>query len=169
MFTYNPQYYPQQYMPQTQRYQNLEQQYSQFSQQPQPNFSQNPQPYPQQTLGLQGKSVESLDVVKAMDIPLDGSISYFPLTDGSAIITKQLQQDGTSKTIIYKPFTEPNNPIEPIKYVTQEEVREMIENGSESLLDLQDDIEDMRRELRNVNEEIKELRKLKDTKRKSDE
>lgn len=44
--------------------------------------------------GLQGKSVDSLDVVKAMDIPLDGSISYFPLTDGSAIITKQLQMDG---------------------------------------------------------------------------
>lgn len=169
MFAYNPQYYPQQYMPQTQRYQNLEQQYSQFSQQPQPNFSQNPQPYPQQALGLQGKSVESLDVVKAMDIPLDGSISYFPLTDGSAIITKQLQQDGTSKTIIYKPFTEPSNPIEPIKYVTQEEVKEMIENNSESFLDLQDDIEDMRRELRNVNEELKELRKQKDAKRKSDE
>ena len=46
---------------------------------------------------LNGKSVDSLDVVKAMDIPLDGSISYFPLTDGSAIVSKQLQNDGTSK------------------------------------------------------------------------
>ena len=169
MFTYNPQYYPQQYMPQTQRYQNLEQQYSQFSQQPQPSFSQNPQPYPQSSLGLQGKLVDSIEVVRAIDIPLDGSTSFFPLADGSAIVTKQLQSDGTSKTIIYKPFTEPSNPIEPIKYVTQEEVKEMIENNSESFLDLQDDIEDMRRELRNVNEELKELRKQKDAKRKSDE
>ena len=44
---------------------------------------------PQQPVGIQGKTVDSLEVVKAMDIPLDGSISYFPLVDGSAIITKQ--------------------------------------------------------------------------------
>ena len=54
-------------------------------------------------MGLQGKVVDSLEVVKATDIPYDGSISYFPLTDGSAIITKQLQQDGTSKVIVYRP------------------------------------------------------------------
>ena len=52
------------------------------------------QPYVQPTatnnhIGLLGKSVESIDVVKAMDIPLDGSTSYFPLTDGSAIVTKK--------------------------------------------------------------------------------
>ena len=63
---------------------------------------QQPMAQPIQAIGLQGKSVESIDVVKAMDIPLDGSVSYFPLTDGSAIVSKQLQQDGTSKTIIYK-------------------------------------------------------------------
>lgn len=63
----------------------------------------NTQPYiPPQTNNTQqvllGKSVDSIDVVKAMDIPLDGTISYFPLTDGSAIVTKRLQGDGTSKT-----------------------------------------------------------------------
>ena len=138
MYNYG-QYYPQ-YIPQMQRLQNLEQQYPQFAQQTQQSYPQNPQNYPQPTLGLQGKSVESLDVVKAMDIPLDGSISYFPLTDGSAIITKQLQQDGTSKTIIYKPFTEPTTPSETIKYVSEEEVKVMIENSSETILELQDDI-----------------------------
>lgn len=55
-------------------------------------------PQPQTTMpnmrfnNLQGKSIDNLEVVKAMDIPLDGSISYFPLVDGSAIVTKQLQQ-----------------------------------------------------------------------------
>ncbi len=87
MYNYG-QYYPQ-YIPQMQRFQSLEQQY--------------PQTYQQQINGLQGKSVESFDVARAIDIPIDGSISYFPLTDGSAIITKQLQMDGKSKTIIYKP------------------------------------------------------------------
>ena len=66
-----------------------------------PSIVQNPSPS-----GLLGKAVESIDVVKAMDLPLDGSISYFPLTDGSAIVSKQLQTDGTSKIIIYRPAEE---------------------------------------------------------------
>lgn len=167
MYNYG-QYYPQ-YIPQMQRLQNLEQQYPQFAQQPQQSYPQNPQSYPQPTLGLQGKSVESLDVVKAMDIPLDGSISYFPLTDGSSIITKQLQQDGTSKTIIYKPFTEPTTPVETIKYVSEEEVKAMLENNSETILELQDEIKELKRQNRDILEDMKELRKTKEAKRKSDD
>ena len=57
---------------------------------------------PRPVVGIQGKTIDNIEVVKAIDIPLDGSISYFPLADGSAIVSKQLQQDGTSKIIIYK-------------------------------------------------------------------
>ena len=92
MFNYNPYY-----QPQMNRYQPME--YQQY----QPSYPQNTQTYPQASLGLQGKLVDSIEVVKAIDIPLDGSTSYFALADGSAIVTKQLQKDGTSKTIIYKP------------------------------------------------------------------
>ena len=52
---------------------------------------------------LNGKQVESIDIVKNLEIPLDGSISYFPLVNGTAIATKQLMQDGTSKITIYEP------------------------------------------------------------------
>ena len=45
----------------------------------------------------------------------------------------------------------------------------MIENGSENLMDVQDDIQELRRELRNISEDMKELRKPKDTKRKGEE
>lgn len=172
MFNYNM-YNP--YMPANQRTQNVEQQYpqytpyNQYAPQPQQSYPQNTQSYPQPITGLQGKSVESLDVVKATEIPLDGSISYFPLTDGTAIITKQLQADGTSKTVIYKPDLESTKPVEQPKYVTEEQVREMIENGSENLMDVQDDIQELRRDLRNINEELKEFRKAKESKRKSDE
>lgn len=55
---------------------------------------------------LQGKLVDSIDVVKATDIPLDGSVSYFPIADGSLIATKQLQMDGTTKICVYKPIIE---------------------------------------------------------------
>ena len=79
--------------------------------QPMPQQQPIVQQQPIQPIGLQGKSVDSIDVVKAMDIPLDGSISYFPTTDGAAIVTKQLQKDGTSRTIIYKPsITNENAP-----------------------------------------------------------
>ena len=77
---------------------------------------------PQTGITLQGKVVDSLDVVKATDIPYDGSVSYFPLTDGSAIITKQLQQDGTSKMVIYKPISDDEDNNKP-KYMTEAEFR----------------------------------------------
>lgn len=168
-----PMYNP--YMPTNQRTQNMEQQYPQYGQynqytpQPQQSYPQNPQTYPQASVGLQGKTVESLEVAKVMEIPLDGSTSFFPLADGSAIITKQLQADGTSKMVIYKPDLEPQKPVEQPKYVTEEQVREMIESSSDNLMDVQDDIQELRRELRNISEDMKELRKPKDAKRKGDE
>ena len=72
---------------------------------------------------LYGKQVDSLEVVKAIDIPLDGSVSYFPLANGSAIVTKQLQQDGTSKITIYEPKVEK----ESIKYATIEDIDKRLE------------------------------------------
>lgn len=99
---------------------------------------------------LLGKSVDSVDVVKAIDIPLDGRISYFPLTDGSAIVTKQLQTDGTSKIIVYKPSTE--DKTEKTQYVTMEEF-----NKSLKEIDLSD-IDDLRDELESLKKQIKELK-----------
>lgn len=88
----------------------------------QPRFQPMPQQYepPQQNnrMSLNGKIVDSIDVVKATDVPFDGSISYFPLADGTGIVTKQLQMDGTSKIMIYKPVE--NEKIE-TKYITYED------------------------------------------------
>ena len=104
---------------------------------------------------LQGKSVDSIDVVKAMDIPLDGSISYFPLTDGSAIVTKQLQQDGTSKTLIYK--VAENETVEATNnnYLTIEEFNKAMENNSKE--DVKDDIKILKRKMQELTEDIKDI------------
>jgi hypothetical protein len=107
MYNYNP-YYGQQTYTQP-RYQPIEPQY--LTQQPK---------------GLLGKSVDSVDVVKAIDIPLDGSVSYFPLTDGSAIVTKQLQMDGTSKIMVYKPIIEQKEQLKTISYEEFEELRKEV-------------------------------------------
>ena len=90
-------------------------------------MSMQPQTTPQMALNRQnilyGKQVDNLEVVKATDIPLDGSISYFPLADGSAIVTKQLGLNGVSKIIVYKP-TETEEP-EKVEYATTDDVNEL--------------------------------------------
>ena len=114
-------------------------------------------------LGLQGKSVDSIDVVKAMDIPLDGSVSYFPLTNGTAIITKQLQQDGTSKTIIYKPIQEEQEKKEEVKidYLTKDDLSVFAENNNS----LKNEIGNIRNQIEgisgNINQLMEEMRNFK--------
>ena len=97
--------------------------------------------------GLQGKSIDNLEVVKAMDIPLDGSVSYFPLVDGSAIVTKQLQQDGTSKITIYKPIDDKETAMP--KYATIEDIDERIKGIKvPDTKSLQDDIKTIKKQIR---------------------
>ena len=58
-----------------------------------------------------GKMVDSLDVVKATDIPMDGNMYYFPKADGTEIFGKQWLQNGTTRILTYKPIFDdnPNN------------------------------------------------------------
>ena len=102
--------------------------------------------------GLLGKSVDSIEVVKATDIPLDVSISYVPLTDGTAIVTKQLMMDGTSKTVVYKPVDDEK--VEEVRYVTTEE----LEKTNNKIEDIKENIKD---DIRELKQEFKEFRKSK--------
>lgn len=98
--------------PQMNRLQQMEQQYQGFSGAgyPQNNMQMmNPAQISQGPMMIQGKVVDSIEVVKAMDVPLDGSITYFPKADGTAIYTKQLQKDGTSKINMYEIKNEAND------------------------------------------------------------
>ena len=132
-------------------------------QQPIINQPTQPQPYIptiqpiNNPTSLLGKAVESVDVVKAMDIPFDGSISYFPLTDGSAIITKQLQTDGTSKMVVYKPVQE--NKKDEVQFATLEDIENAIND-----LDLSD-IQDLRDDVKEIKKQLKEFK----TKKSKDE
>ena len=127
-----------------QRFQNVDQ-----PQQPMMTTYQQPIQLTKPT-NLLGKSVDNIDVVKAMDIPLDGSISYFPLTDGSAIVSKQLQNDGTSKMVIYKPTQEEKKDV--IQFATLEDIQEAIDN-----LDLSD-IQDLKEDIKEIKKQLKEFK-----------
>ena len=128
-------------------------QFSQYSQTYPQTYPQNTQTYPQASLGLQGKLVDSIDVVKAIDIPLDGSISYFPIVDGSLIVTKQLQKDGTSRTVIYKPVEQEAE--KKADYITSAEFEKRIAENTESFAE---DLKNVKRQLRDINDEIRKLR-----------
>ena len=136
---------------------NMQQQIPRYQQET-PQYTQ-PQPVYKPVISLQGKTVDSIDVVKATDIPLDGSVSYFPIVDGSAIVTKQLMQDGTSKVVIYKPIEE-NEVKEEAKFVTVEEFNERLkgldnDGFKDDLKDIKRKIEDFEEDINNINKDLK--------------
>ena len=107
-------------------------------------------------IGLQGKQIDSLDVVKATDIPLDGSISYFPLADGTAIATKQLMQDGTSKITIFKPSNEENQ-AQQVKYVTENDLKEQLSNfNNKDIKDIKEELKSLKKRIREITDELEE-------------
>lgn len=120
------------------------------------NLNNNPYMSPMQVTqsnntALLGRSVDSVDVVKAMDIPLDGSISYFPLLDGSAIVTKKLTSDGTSRMVIYKPVEQDNK--ETMKYTTLDEVEDLL--GDLNIEDLKEDIKALKKQFKEFKDKLK--------------
>lgn len=140
-YGYNPYYQPQ-------RFQNMEQP----SQQPVMTTYQQPVQLTKPT-GLLGKVVDSIDVVKSLEIPLDGSTSYFPLADNSMIVTKQLQNDGTSKIVIYKPTQEDKK--EAIQFATLDDIQDAIND-----IDLSD-IQDLKDEIKEIKKQLKEFKSKK--------
>ena len=69
------------------------------------------QPVSQSQMSAMGKIVDSIDVVKAADIPMDGNSYYFPKADGTEVYCKQWLQNGTTRILTFKPVFEdnPNN------------------------------------------------------------
>lgn len=145
MNNYNPYYQPQQMQ--------------QPIQQPQQQTNQQPIQQFMKPIALQGKSVDNIEVVKATDIPLDGSVSYFPLVDGSAIVTKQLGANGASQIVIYKPI-ENNTEIEISKYVTEKDLEEKLKGLQSN--DYATEIKSLKRQIKALIQDIEDIKNGKD-------
>lgn len=96
----NPYQMPQvnSYVPQYQQYQqayNPMQNIQRFQQQQQPEQIQQ---------GIFGKVVQSQDSIVANDVPMNGSVAFFPKSDLSEIYAKQWSADGTISTMVFKPI-----------------------------------------------------------------
>ena len=100
MNNYLPQYGVYQYNPMAniQRFQSQEQIQPQIQ-----------QPMSQQIAGINGRIVQAVENINANEVPMDGSMAFFPKQDMSEIYVKGWNANGTINTIVYKPYTEPNN------------------------------------------------------------
>lgn len=112
----------------------------------QPMFQQSVNmPQQQVPQGLNGRVVANVDSIGANDVPMDGTVAIFPLSDMSQIIVKTWQADGNIHTTRYKPIlddvnTQANtlsNNAEKLKIGLSEDVRtalDTIENKLDSLI-----------------------------------
>ena len=75
----------------------------QYQQNLQPVQQQNVPVQTQQLMGISGRIVRSVEQITANEVPMDGSVAFFPKQDLSEIYAKQWDADGTIKTAIYRP------------------------------------------------------------------
>ena len=134
------QYYQQPYMqnPYMQRMENLQQFQQAIQPQAQMQGANNFTPL--------GKIVDSVDIVKATDIPMDGSMYYFPKADGSEIFGKQWLANGQTRILTFKAVLdeEGNNlssEVEKFKIEPSEEFLEVFQSMFDGVLERIDKLE----------------------------
>ena len=130
----NPYQMPQvnSYMPQ---YQTYQQAYN-----PMQNIQrfQQPQQFEQMQQGIFGKVVQSQDSIVANDVPMNGSVAFFPKSDLSEIYAKQWSADGTISTMVFKPIQNDNpnklsQDTEKLKIGLSDEVTEIFNKHFDTL------------------------------------
>lgn len=110
----------------------------------------NQQAMPQQIAGINGRIVQTVENINANEVPMDGSMAFFPKQDMSEIYVKGWNANGTINTIVYKPYTEPGgsnvgNPtadIENAKFTLSDESTQLFLNKFEELSEKIGQLED---------------------------
>ena len=105
-------------------YQNYQGQY-----QPTPQYNPyafQPQPMtPSRPAGISGRTVGSAGEITVQDVPTDGTVAWFPLADGSAVIGKRWTPDGNILTMRYVAEAEGSEQPDPMAAIDSK-VSEML-------------------------------------------
>ena len=64
----------------------------------------NQQAIPQQIAGINGRIVQAVENINANEVPMDGSVAFFPKQDLTEIYAKSWNADGTIRTLTFKPI-----------------------------------------------------------------
>ena len=80
---------------------------------------------------INGRVVQSADMITANDVPMDGSVAFFPTQDLSEIYAKSWDANGKIVTRLFKPVSDsyPSNPTqdtEKLKIGLSDEVTQVI-------------------------------------------
>lgn len=110
----------------------------------------NQQAMPQQIAGINGRIVQTVENINANEVPMDGSMAFFPKQDMSEIYVKSWNANGRIKTIVYKPYTEsdgnnvssPTADIENAKFTLSDESTQLFLNKFEELSEKIGQLED---------------------------
>ena len=94
-------------MPYQQPMMNYTPNYGAYQYNPMANYQRYQQPEP--TQGISGRVVQAVENINANEVPMDGSMAFFPKQDMSEIYVKGWNADGTINTIVYKPYTAPKD------------------------------------------------------------
>lgn len=138
----NPYQIPQanNYLPQ---YQTYQQAYN-----PMQNIQrfQQPQQPEQMQQGIFGKVVQSQDSIVANDVPMNGSVAFFPKSDLSKIYAKQWSADGTISTMVFKPVQNDNpnklsQDTEKLKIGLSDEAKEIFNKHFDTLFSKMEELE----------------------------
>ena len=125
------------YVPQ---YQSYQQAYN-----PMQNIQRFQQPEQMQQ-GIFGKVVQSQDSIVANDVPMNGSVAFFPKSDLSEIYAKQWSADGTISTMVFKPVQNDNpnklsQDTEKLKIGLSDEATEVFEKHFDTLFSKIEELE----------------------------
>ena len=124
----NPNYY--------QNYMQPQQLYSQ----PAVQQYQQPQYMQQAAQRINGRVVQSTDMITANDVPMDGSVAFFPTQDLSEIYAKSWDANGKIVTRLFKPVN-PTQDTEKLKIGLSEEVTEVFNKHFDTLFSKMEELE----------------------------
>ena len=126
-----------------QQYQSYQQAYN-----PMQNIQrfQQPQQFEQMQQGIFGKVVQSQDSIVANDVPMNGSVAFFPKSDLSEIYAKQWSADGTISTMVFKPIQNDNpnklsQDTEKLKIGLSDEATEIFNKHFDTLFSKMEELE----------------------------
>ena len=93
----------------------------------QAQYNQQPMVQQNQTMGLNGEIVDSIDVVKAKNVDMSGQPTFYPKSDLSEVYVKRLMADGTSQIVTYKAVQpEESKTVETKTYVDVQTLNAML-------------------------------------------
>lgn len=113
--------------------------------------------------GINGKIITEMSQITANDVPMDGSVAFFPKQDLSEVYAKSWNADGTIRTVTYKPVldNEPKN----VPTDTEKLKCELSDEATEGIMSKFDEISDR---LGQLEKSLQSQRKTSQTQRKDD-